>query len=53
MLCFISASCKKNYTCQCSNGNTTYIAGEIEGTKMQAKQKCKDLNTTNTTCNLK
>jgi hypothetical protein len=53
MLSFVFTSCKKNYTCECSNGNTTYIAGEIEGTKVQAKQKCKDLNTANTTCNLK
>lgn len=47
------ASCNKTYTCECSNSSGKYVAGEVEGTKKKATSKCKELNTTNTTCNIK
>ena len=31
-------SCKKNYVCECKNSNTTYVAGETEGTRSKAKK---------------
>lgn len=47
------AACKKNYTCQCTNSNGTYDAGEIEATKNQAKKHCESLSGGSTTCKLK
>lgn len=49
----VLASCKKNYTCQCTNSNGTYDAGEIEDTKSKAKKHCESLSGGSTTCNLK
>lgn len=46
-------SCKKNYNCYCSNSNGEYFAGEIEDTESNAKQRCKDLGNSSTTCNIK
>lgn len=46
-------SCKKNYVCECKNSNTTYIAGETEGTRSQAKRYCQDLSSGDTKCNIK
>lgn len=51
ILCF--SSCKKNYTCTCTNASGTYDAGEVEATKSKAKQKCKDLSSGSTNCELK
>ena len=47
------ASCKKNYQCSCSNSNGAYDAGEVEGTKRQAKKYCQDLGSGSTTCDIK
>ncbi|MBL7902655.1 MAG: hypothetical protein JNK73_11725 [Bacteroidia bacterium] len=44
------ASCKKNYTCECTNSNGTYIAGEVEATKSKAKKHCEGLSTNSTNC---
>ena len=44
------ASCKKNYTCECTNTNGTYVAGEVEATKSKAKKHCEGLSTSNTEC---
>lgn len=56
-LLFVSAlftiSCKKTYTCECTNTGGKYVAGEVEGTKKKATSKCEELNTPNTTCNIK
>lgn len=46
------ASCKKTYTCNCSNENGSYVAGEIEGTKRQAKKQCQSLSSGSTTCDI-
>ncbi len=46
------SSCKKNYVCECKNSNTTYLAGEIESTRVKAKKYCQDLSTANTKCNI-
>lgn len=51
-ICMLSA-CKKDYDCQCTNSNGTYIAGTITNTKMQAKKQCQNLSTGSTTCTLK
>lgn len=47
------SSCKKNYKCSCTNENGTYEAGEIEGTKRQAKKQCASLGSGATTCEIK
>jgi hypothetical protein len=44
--------CKKNYTCTCSNENGSYVAGEVEGTKRQAKKQCAKLGSGPTTCDI-
>jgi len=44
------ASCKKNYSCECTNSNGTYIAGEVEATKSKAKKHCEGLSTASTDC---
>jgi len=46
------SSCKKNYVCECKNSNTTYIAGETEGTRSKAKKYCQDLSSGDTKCNI-
>lgn len=46
-------SCKKEYTCQCSNSFSTYDAGTVEMTKSQAKKHCKSLSAGETICKLK
>jgi hypothetical protein len=46
------ASCKKNYKCTCSNENGSYEAGEIEGTKRQAKKQCAKLGSGATACDI-
>ena len=53
LVLFISSSCKKDYTCQCSNSFSTYDAGTVEMTKGQAKKHCKSLSAGETTCKLK
>ncbi len=45
-------SCKKNYVCECKNSNTTYVAGETEGTRNKAKKYCQDLSSGDTKCNI-
>ncbi|MEO6305742.1 MAG: hypothetical protein ABIP51_21505 [Bacteroidia bacterium] len=47
------SSCRKDYTCECKNTNTTYVAGETEGTRSQAKKYCQSLSTADTKCNIK
>lgn len=47
------SACKKERTCQCSNSFSTYDAGTVEMTKMQAKKHCKSLSAGETTCQLK
>jgi hypothetical protein len=47
------ASCKKNRECECKNSGGTYIAGEVEASKIKAKKLCEDLSTANTECYLK
>lgn len=46
-------SCKKNRNCMCTNSQGTYVAGEVEMTKSQAKKYCKGLSSGETTCELK
>lgn len=46
-------SCKKTYSCECKNSNGTYVAGEKEGTKSQAKKHCESLSSGSTSCYLK
>ncbi|MBI2721240.1 MAG: hypothetical protein HYX39_03585 [Bacteroidetes bacterium] len=46
-------SCKKNRICECKNANSTYTAGEIYGTRSQAKKACNNLSNANTECYLK
>lgn len=46
-------SCKKTRTCECTNSQGTYIAGEVDKTKRQAKKYCKELSAGETTCSLK
>lgn len=51
--CMLS-SCKKSWTCECKNANSTYTAGVIEdATKRQAKKSCGDLSTADTECSIK
>jgi hypothetical protein len=52
-LLVIFPSCSKSRACECKNANATYSAGEIEGTKRQAKKKCESLSTSTTECRLK
>lgn len=46
-------SCSKTRSCECKNANGTYAAGEIDGTRSQAKKHCKSLSSSNTECYLK
>lgn len=46
------SACKKTYKCTCSNENGSYEAGEIEGTKRQAKKQCASLGSGATTCDI-
>jgi hypothetical protein len=46
-------SCKKNHTCACKNVNSTYDAGDVDGTRHYAKNYCKDLSSGDTQCYLK
>lgn len=50
---FLTVSCKKERTCQCTNSTATYDAGTLDGTKSQAKKYCKTLSAGETTCSLK
>jgi hypothetical protein len=50
---FIVISCKKDYTCVCTNSNGFYTAGTVDATKSNAKKYCKDLSAGKTTCKLK
>ena len=50
---FTVTSCKKERTCECSNSYSTYDAGTIEKTKVQAKKYCKSLSAGETVCTLK
>lgn len=50
---FTLFSCKKEYTCECTNSSGTYDAGTVEKTKMQAKRYCKDLSAGETSCKIK
>lgn len=52
-LSLFTLSCKKNYTCTCTNSVATYDAGEVEKTKSQAKKYCQDLSSGDTKCGLK
>lgn len=54
LIFFISGltACKKTYVCECKNSNSTYVAGEKEGTRNQAKKYCQGLSTGNTQCNI-
>jgi hypothetical protein len=51
--CFMLLSCSKEYTCECSNGTNTYIAGKIEGKKKRSGEKCRELSTGSYNCDLK
>lgn len=46
-------SCKKDYTCVCTNNYGTYTAGEITTTKSKAKTYCKELSSGDTQCSVK
>lgn len=46
-------SCKKDYTCACTNSNGTYNAGDITTTKSSAKKYCEGLSTQSTKCTIK
>ncbi len=50
---FLTVSCKKERTCQCTNSIATYDAGTLDGTKSQAKKYCKTLSAGETSCSLK
>jgi hypothetical protein len=50
---FVLVSCKKDRECECKNANGAYPAGNVEGTKYQAKKYCKSLSDGNTECYLK
>ena len=47
------SSCKKDYTCQCTNANGTYDAGQTTDTEEGATTYCKSLSSTSTNCDLK
>lgn len=47
------SSCKKEYTCQCTNTNGTYDAGVTTDTKDGADKYCKSLSSTSTNCSVK
>ncbi|HQQ94853.1 MAG TPA: hypothetical protein PLQ93_09880 [Bacteroidia bacterium] len=53
LLVFCVSSCKKTWTCECSNSNGTYKAGEYEGTKSKAKKHCQGLSSQDTNCYVK
>jgi hypothetical protein len=47
-------SCKKEYTCSCTNSNGTYDSGTVERkTKNSAKKDCEALSAGETSCSLK
>jgi len=50
---FTFVSCTKNRICECENSNGTYLSGDIEGTKRQAKKSCESLSSAATKCKLK
>ncbi len=52
-LALATFSCKKTRNCECKNSNGSYLAGEKEGTKSQAKKYCESLSNGSTTCYLK
>lgn len=52
-LSLFTLSCKKKYTCVCTNSLATYNAGEVEKTKSQARKYCTALSTNDTKCGLK
>jgi hypothetical protein len=50
----VLGACKKTYTCECTNSQNTYDAGEVEAkTKSGANKKCKTLSGDATTCSVK
>jgi hypothetical protein len=51
-LVVLFGSCKKNYNCKCTNEFGSYDAGEVEGTKRQAKKQCAKLGSGPTTCDI-
>lgn len=54
MVVLTLVSCKRNYECECTSSQGTYISGEVEKTKSQAKKYCKnELSRGETTCKLK
>lgn len=48
-----ATSCKKDYTCECTNSFSTYDAGTVEKTKGQAKKYCEKLSEGETKCKVK
>lgn len=46
------ASCKKEYSCVCSNTNGSYTAGTVEATKSDVRKYCASLSTDDTSCGL-
>jgi hypothetical protein len=50
---FLTVSCKKERTCQCTSSQGTYDSGTLDASKSYAKKYCKDLSRGETTCSLK
>jgi hypothetical protein len=50
---FLSVSCKKERTCECSSSKGTYDSGTLDASKSYAKKYCKDLSAGETVCKLK
>lgn len=49
----VMSACKKNYTCECRNSNTTYVGGETYGTKKKSEDRCAALSAGDTKCYVK
>jgi len=53
MLIITSISCKKEWVCECTNSNGSYIAGYIDDTKRKANKSCDELSKGETKCTIK
>ena len=48
-----SSSCKKEWVCECTHSNGSYIAGYLDDTKRKASKSCDELSKGDTKCVIK
>lgn len=53
ILLIANSSCKKEWVCECTHSNGSYVAGYIDDTKHKASKSCNELSKGDTKCTIK